>query len=111
MATLFINDEQHLVCSEEDFEKLVDKYMGDDALNYLKEHYHNDDELIEELEGEIDDLKKAAWENEQEFDDDDSELDEALGILENCREYLRANYLHDSELDKKIREFIDEVRQ
>ncbi|MFV0553066.1 MAG: hypothetical protein ACK5L6_14250 [Anaerorhabdus sp.] len=107
MATLFINDEQHLVCSKEDFEKLVSKYMGDDALDYLKEHYHND-ELIEELEGEIDDLKKAAWENEQESDND-LRLDEALGILEKCWSYLRENYQHKTEIGEEIRDFIDEV--
>lgn len=108
MPTLFIDDEQHLVCSEEDFEKLVDKYMGDDASNYLKEHYHNGDELIEELEGEIDDLKKAAWENEQESDND-LRLDEALGLLEKCWSYLRENYQHKTEIGEEIRDFIDEV--
>lgn len=108
MPTLFIDDEQHLVCSEEDFEKLVDKYMGDDASNYLKEHYYNDDELIEELEDEIDDLKKALWESEQEFDDD-SRLGEATEILEKCWSYLRENYQHKTELGEEIRDFIDEV--
>ncbi|SJZ60279.1 hypothetical protein [Anaerorhabdus furcosa] len=100
MATIFINEEQHLVCSKEDFEKLVDKYMGDDATAYLSNNYNGRAEISELKEDLIDEQNKNKNLN--------ATIDKAIDLLKECWNYLCKSNLKDSKLGSLVRRFIDE---
>lgn len=77
--------------SDKDFEELVDKYMGYDAMRYfrqLMDDWDDDAESKErdlnEAEQEIDDLKDELEQAENEIDKLERRIDELEEELEGC---------------------------